>query len=124
RFSIVSPWMKNGRVTEYIQENPHVEVIQLLAGVANGLLFLHSLQIVHRDLKPDNILISDEGSALLADFGLARLSEADPWLSSLHSNGGDAGGTTRWMAPELCPDDDMEPATKSTTETDIWALGC
>ncbi|KZT32461.1 kinase-like protein, partial [Sistotremastrum suecicum HHB10207 ss-3] len=121
---IVSPWMKNGRVTEYIQENPHVEVIQLAIHICQGAQFLHDQGVIHGDLNPDNILISDEGSALLADFGLARLSEADPWLSSLHSNGGDAGGTTRWMAPELCPDDDMEPATKSTTETDIWALGC
>ncbi len=46
--------------------------IYLTAEIVLGVGFLHRRQVVHRDLKPDNILISREGHAKIADFGLSR----------------------------------------------------
>ncbi len=46
--------------------------LHLIAEISLGVGFLHQEQVVHRDLKPDNILISREGHAKIADFGLSR----------------------------------------------------
>jgi len=52
------------------------EVIEMLAGVARGLVAAHAVGLVHRDIKPRNILISAAGLAKLGDFGLVRLDAA------------------------------------------------
>jgi tetratricopeptide (TPR) repeat protein len=46
-------------------------LVPLLAGVADGLAMLHDQGLVHRDLKPSNVLLADDGTPRLADFGLA-----------------------------------------------------
>ena len=46
-------------------------LVPLLAGVADGLAVLHDQGLVHRDLKPSNVLLADDGTPRLADFGLA-----------------------------------------------------
>ena len=50
---------------------PWRELAPVLAGVADGLAALHAQGIVHRDLKPSNVLLADDGTPRLADFGLA-----------------------------------------------------
>ena len=51
------------------------QIIDLLVGVGDGLAAAHAAGILHRDIKPDNILVSKNGYAKLADFGLAKLDE-------------------------------------------------
>jgi serine/threonine protein kinase len=68
-------------------------VLAHAAGIASALDHLHASGIVHRDVKPDNILVSEDGRALLSDFGLARLAEgAQP---------NTVCGTVPYMAPEV-----------------------
>lgn len=43
--------------------------------ICNGLVFIHSLGIIHRDIKPSNIIITEQGEAVIIDFGIARLTD-------------------------------------------------
>ena len=45
----------------------------IIKGICEGLLFVHSIPIVHMDLKPDNILLEDNMGPKIADFGRSRL---------------------------------------------------
>jgi serine/threonine protein kinase len=63
--------------------------------VAAGLQYAHAQGTLHRDIKPANILLDTDGTAWIADFGLAKLLEADNVTRT-----GDVVGTLRYMAPE------------------------
>ncbi|KAJ7920040.1 kinase-like domain-containing protein [Mycena leptocephala] len=122
---MVSPWMKHGTILKYLRARGRGDMNRLLFEIAQGLEYLHSRNVVHGDLRGTNILISDEGSACLSDFGLAKtISEGDsatvqPTSSSNHA------GSTRWFAPEL-----ISPAAFGCTRfartraSDVYAYAC
>ncbi len=101
-------WLaKNKRVTVR-------SVLELHRQAAEGLAAAHALGIIHRDIKPDNILVTRDGQAKLADFGLARELERDSELTAAGSILGSPG----FMSPETCRG--LEP----TAASDIYSLGC
>ena len=59
---------------------------------------MHSEYVIHGDLKGANVLIDDDGKALLCDFGLSRI-KAD--VNSRSIAGSTLVGSLNWMAPEL-----------------------
>ncbi|KAG6906988.1 hypothetical protein DXG01_011064 [Tephrocybe rancida] len=121
RIGLVSPWMNNGNVKEFLQRNTDVDRISLVTDIAEGLEYLHTMEpkIVHGDLKAVNILISDLHRACLADFGLSSASESQAIrLTSFSST--PRGGTTRWTAPELLKGSE----NVSNTQTDVYAFAC
>ncbi|KAF8603733.1 kinase-like protein [Ceratobasidium sp. AG-I] len=122
RLGMVSLWMENGSLHEYIRKNPSVDRYQLCVQVAAGVSYLHSICMVHGDIKALNILVSQGGVAKLSDFDHSILSNATLAFSATTNVG---GGTLRWMAPELLAsteDENMLPAVR-TTKTDVYALG-
>ncbi|KAF8323180.1 kinase-like protein, partial [Clavulina sp. PMI_390] len=88
------------------------------------MMYLHSAKIVHGDLKARNVLIGDDGRALVADFGLAEFERHDviPTRSGTSSGSGEKTprliGTPHWLAPECFKD-----AVVDRKFADIWALG-
>ncbi|KZT36413.1 kinase-like protein [Sistotremastrum suecicum HHB10207 ss-3] len=125
QLSLVSPWMKNGTAIEYARNKPDTDRISIIRGVINGIRHLHDKLIVHGDIKGGNVLMTDDGVPVLADFGLATLVENDPSLGPTHemitsTTTASLRGTPRWMAPELL----MSESQKSNNETDVWAFGC
>jgi len=119
---MISPWMENGDALSFVKRNLDADILQLLAQVAAGLLYLHTFnpQVIHGDLKGPNIFISESGDACIADFGLSELkvqgqdpTYSTPWY---------LGGHPRWQAPEILKAETKEQARR-TTETDIFAFG-
>jgi serine/threonine protein kinase len=79
------------------------EIIETLAGVADGLAAAHEAGILHRDIKPENILLTKSGYAKLADFGLAKLQGSSVALTRTDIDRTRPGviiGTIAYMSPE------------------------
>ncbi|CAE7173009.1 unnamed protein product [Rhizoctonia solani] len=109
---MVSEWMDNGNIREYLLKHPDADRYQLCAQVASGLEYMHNRSTVHGDLKAVNILVSADGIAKLSHLESSVLSE----VSSLALF---ANSTTRWAAPEIL----LEEVQQKTTQTDVYALG-
>jgi serine/threonine-protein kinase len=73
---------------------PVETALQLTLELAEALDCAHGQGVVHRDLKPANILLTEDGHAKIADFGVAKLNLAN------HTLGGRALGTPAYMSPE------------------------
>lgn len=109
-------------VTEYLAAPTLHERIRTqgpLAGAAlqrfadsllGALAAVHRAGIVHRDLKPTNVLVADDGSAHVVDFGLAGLADLAPSAT-------EGRGTPQWMAPEV------ERGEAATVAADVWGWG-
>ncbi|KAG9099138.1 hypothetical protein FS749_002041 [Ceratobasidium sp. UAMH 11750] len=111
--------MPNGTLYDYIHLNPEAERWALCTQVAEGLEYIHSIGMIHGDLKASNILISIEGVVKLGDFGNSVLADYSLVFSVSNIAG---GGTTRWMAPELFGQEDVDAADRDK-KTDVYALG-
>ncbi|KXN92073.1 Serine/threonine-protein kinase sepA [Leucoagaricus sp. SymC.cos] len=104
--------MHNGNLSKYLKDFPGSPRIALIHDIVSGLEYLHNQNIVHGDLKAKNVLVSNQGRAILADFGISHVHKTD--LTSTKDN----SGTYNWMAPEILS------SPKPTPESDIWSLGC
>jgi serine/threonine protein kinase len=85
-----------GRRLEREGKLPENEAIKIIAQVAKGLHRAHKQGLIHRDVKPDNILVTADGQAKLADLGLVKEVEGDLNLTRT----GRGLGTPHFMAPE------------------------
>ncbi|KAG8718646.1 hypothetical protein FRC09_012357 [Ceratobasidium sp. 395] len=114
RIAMVSPWMSNGNLTQYLARFPYIDRLRICHEIACGVEYLHSTGSVHGDIKGLNVLISDSGSAKLTDFGNSTLNN-----NTLQFTGSSPlpALSIRWAAPELLMGSDTYSA-----EADIYAL--
>lgn len=89
-------------------------VLDILRQVTSALCRAHEAGIVHRDLKPENILLNHSGEVKVADFGLARLQNAD---AATLTQVGVAMGTPLYMSPEQIEGRPVD------VRSDIYSLG-
>jgi serine/threonine-protein kinase len=97
-----------GHLTQHAVVTAAKEVLGILA-------VAHEANVVHRDIKPENILLCENGTYKLADFGLAGLCHELGMLTGLNQT----LGTPAYMSPEQARGD----ALHIDARTDIWGLG-
>jgi len=78
--------------------------------LVDGLKYLYDKQILHRDLKPQNILVAEEGSLVITDFGFARYTDNEHMLNTLC-------GSPMYMAPEIML------KKRYNNKSDLWSVG-
>jgi len=93
---------------------PIADAIQIASSVCGALAHMHEHKIIHRDLKPQNIMICDDGSLRIIDFGIAKATEMRRITFAGFSP---AMGTPDYMAPE------QVKGKRGDERTDIYSLG-
>ncbi|KAG8688610.1 hypothetical protein FRC11_005143 [Ceratobasidium sp. 423] len=94
---IVSQYLANGNALMYLKRNPRADRAKLARETAVGMEYLHSMGIIHGDLKAANVLITDTGSAALADFGLSEVKQDSSSRAHVTEN---VSGSPRYLSPE------------------------
>ncbi len=87
-------------------------VLNLALDLADALTRAHRLQIIHRDIKPDNVLLAEDGTPRLTDFGVAHLSDRTRLTQT-----GSVIGTYAYLSPEACNGLELDE------RADIWSFG-
>ena len=107
--SIGSCLRKHGKFEERV-------VSSLTRQVLAGLAYLHGQGILHRDLKADNILLDQDGTCKISDFGISKRSD------NIYGNDATFSmqGSVFWMAPEVI----QSQGKGYSAKVDIWSLGC
>lgn len=114
QYEIVMEYVPGGSLHDLIRRGPlPVERARRISlELCDALIRSHHLGIVHRDLKPENVLLAEDGTARLADFGVARLTEGARMTQT-----GTKVGTPYYMSPEAWKGERIDE------QTDIWSLG-
>eukprot|EP00754_Rhynchopus_humris_P020641 Rhum_TRINITY_DN14706_c5_g3::Rhum_TRINITY_DN14706_c5_g3_i1::g.111926::m.111926 len=113
---------------------PEKVVLMLANQILQGLSYLHNFTygqgsgVVHKDIKPANILVTNDGTCRVTDFGASKKRAAGVTNSALTSGecsmdiaqrvNGELCGTPLYMAPEVARDAVFTP------KSDVWSVGC
>ncbi|KIO17847.1 hypothetical protein M407DRAFT_49726, partial [Tulasnella calospora MUT 4182] len=113
---LICPWLQNRDVVRYLDgdRNRHLKCLSLIYEIAQGLQYLHNQYIIHGSLKPSNILVEDDGRAVLSDFSLATL----PTHDSKNSQTNHQINVFRYQALEVI----FEQPISKASDVYSWAM--
>ncbi|MEM9457633.1 MAG: protein kinase [Myxococcota bacterium] len=114
---VVMELVEGSTLGQWLEAQPRSwrEIVEVFVQAGEGLACAHQHGIIHRDFKPANVLISDQGQARVADFGLARITDdlrrSPPDDSAPSLASAELAGTPQYMAPEQYEGAELSPQT-------------
>lgn len=112
---IIMEYMEGGSLRELLDRQPQLplkQVVGISLELADALTRAHHLHIIHRDIKPGNVLLAEDGTPRLTDFGIAHIGN-----QSRITQAGTLTGTYAYLSPEACNGLALDG------RTDIWSFG-
>lgn len=112
---LVMEYVSGGSLRDVLDESPRLSIqraLYIALDLADALTRAHRLRILHRDIKPDNVLMANDGTPRLTDFGMARMT-GEPNITQ----DGAIVGTMAYIAPEVFQGETPDE------RSDIWAFG-
>lgn len=112
---IVMHYVSGPTLAEYMRRDERLsvsEVVRIVSQILDGLAAIHARGIVHRDIKPQNVLLEEDLTPKLGDFGVASSSQAMTLTQT-----GMTIGTAAYMAPEQATGDQAGP------QADLYSVG-
>jgi DNA-binding NarL/FixJ family response regulator/predicted Ser/Thr protein kinase len=112
---LVMEYVGGGSLADLLKRQPQLPIQQVISiglELSDALSRAHHLEIIHRDIKPGNILLAEDGTPRLTDFGLAHLGSY-PALTTA----GQLLGTFQYLSPEACANEPLD------ARADIWSFG-
>ncbi len=117
---LVMPYISNGTLADALKQEAQMampRLIRYLEQMAIALDYAHERGVIHYDLRPGNVLLTNEGNVLLADFGQVKLVAEKP-TSQMHLlQTGTSAGALEYMAPEQVIGNVVD------ARTDLYSLG-
>ncbi len=114
QYVIVMEYIAGGSLHDLLRQEPLPidQAKRIALELCDALIRSHHLNIIHRDIKPENVLLLQNGTPRLADFGVARLSASTRMTST-----GTKVGTPHYMSPEAWKGETID------AQADIWSFG-
>jgi hypothetical protein len=138
-FNIFMEYVPGGSLKHLLKEfGPLSELVvqSYCLQVLTGLRVLHDAGIAHRDIKADNLLLADDGTVKLADFGSAKRISMSSMM--MQTNAEQIRGSPLWMSPEVIRNEvgggknikgsptrlDQRATLLGWRRADVWSFGC
>lgn len=112
---IVMEYVEGHTLKEIISLRGHIppdEAVWIMKQLCSGIMEAHKNKIIHRDIKPQNVLVKNDGTCKIADFGIAVLNNSFELTSK-----DTVMGSVHYLAPEL------SKGENPTMQSDIYSLG-
>ena len=116
---IVMEFIQGKELKDFFDANERFDIkeaVHIMGELCEALHFAHEGGIIHRDIKPANVMIDSKGRVKLADFGVARITDADRSASE-KTQAGAIVGTPAYMSPEQIEGGEID------RRTDIFSAG-
>jgi len=112
---LIMEYVGGGSLEDLLQQEPQLpvnHVLEIALDLADALTRAHRLKIIHRDIKPANVLLAEDGTPRLTDFGVAHMGTRTRVTET-----GSLIGTYSYLSPEAARSEDI------AGRADIWAFG-
>jgi len=128
--SIFAEWMEGGSLKDLIESEELYEggqdaaaerILDIAIQFARGLHYAHEQGLIHQDVKPDNLLLTADGTAKVADFGIAKARAVLNVPDADAPGGGTMVSAAGWRTREYASVEQMK-GQKLTRRTDIWSF--